>query len=136
MKLKNKNLRHRRKIRIRKKITGMENKPRLAVYKSNKNIYVQAIDDLNQKTIATSSTLSEELKSNSLSVETAKKQAAENHHSLGKEICWLVSHGLLHLLGWDHQSSLQLKEMLNFQEQLLQHKNFGQFSDLGGSELR
>ncbi len=73
MKLKNKNLRHRRKIRIRKKITGMENKPRLAVYKSNKNIYVQAIDDLNQKTIATSSTLSEELKSNSLSVETAKK---------------------------------------------------------------
>ena len=73
MKLKNKNLRHRRKIRIRKKITGMENKPRLAVYKSNKNIYVQAIDDLNQKTIATSSTLSQELESNSLSVETAKK---------------------------------------------------------------
>ena len=33
MKLKNKNLRHKRKIRIRKKIIGMENKPRLAVYK-------------------------------------------------------------------------------------------------------
>ncbi len=73
MKLKNKNLRHKRKIRIRKKIIGMENKPRLAVYKSNKNIYVQAIDDLNQKTIATSSTLSEELKSQSLSLESAKK---------------------------------------------------------------
>ena len=51
----------------------MENNPRLAVYKSNKNIYVQAIDDLNQKTIATSSTLSEELKSQSLSLESAKK---------------------------------------------------------------
>ena len=73
MKLKNKNLRHKRKIRIRKKIIGIENKPRLAVYKSNKNIYVQAIDDLNQKTIATSSTLSEELKSQSLSLETARK---------------------------------------------------------------
>ncbi len=73
MKLKNKNLRHRRKIRIRKKIIGMENKPRLAVYKSNKNIYVQAIDDLNQKTIATSSTLSDELKPEPLSLETAKK---------------------------------------------------------------
>lgn len=73
MKLKNKNLRHKRKIRIRKKIIGMENKPRLAVYKSNKNIYVQAIDDLNQKTIATSSTLSEELKSQSLSLESSKK---------------------------------------------------------------
>ena len=73
MKLKNKNLRHKRKIRIRKKIIGMENKPRLAVYKSNKNIYVQAIDDLNQKTIATSSSLSKELKSENLSLETAKK---------------------------------------------------------------
>ncbi len=73
MKLNNKNLRQRRKIRIRKKIIGMEKKPRLAVYKSNKNIYVQAIDDLNQKTIATSSTLSDELKSEPLSLETAKK---------------------------------------------------------------
>ncbi len=73
MKLMNKNSRNRRKIRIRKKITGIEKKPRLAVFKSNKNIYVQAIDDLNQKTIATSSTLSEELKSQPLSIETAKK---------------------------------------------------------------
>ncbi len=73
MKLKNNNSRKRRKIRIRKKVTGIENKPRLAVYKSNKNIYVQAVDDLNHKTIATSSTLSDELKSQSLSMETAKK---------------------------------------------------------------
>ena len=49
MKVKNKNARHKRKIRIRKKINGLETKPRLAVYKSNKNIYIQAIDDLNQK---------------------------------------------------------------------------------------
>ncbi len=73
MKLMNKNSRNRRKIRRRKKITGIEKKPRLAVFKSNKNIYDQAIDDLNQKTIATSSTLSEELKSQPLSIETAKK---------------------------------------------------------------
>ena len=73
MKLKNINSRKRRKIRIRKKVAGIKNKPRLAVYKSNKNIYVQAIDDLNQKTIATSSTLSNELKSEHLSLETAKK---------------------------------------------------------------
>ncbi len=63
MKVKNRSSRHKRKIRIRKKINGLETKPRLAIYKSNKNIYVQAIDDLNQKTIATSSSLSKELKS-------------------------------------------------------------------------
>ena len=73
MKLKNNNLRQRRKIRIRKKIIGMENKPRLAVYKSNKNIYVQAIDDLNQVTIASASTLSKEVNSKNLSVDASKK---------------------------------------------------------------
>ena len=51
MQLKKNHSRQKRKIRIRKKINGLESKPRLAVYKSNKNIYVQAIDDLNQKTI-------------------------------------------------------------------------------------
>ena len=73
MQVKNRNLRHKRKIRIRKKINGLETKPRLAIYKSNKNIYVQAIDDLNHKTIATSSSLSKDLKSENLSLETAKK---------------------------------------------------------------
>ena len=43
-----------RKVRIRKKVYGDSNKPRLAVYKSNKNIYVQAIDDLNHTTIGLS----------------------------------------------------------------------------------
>ncbi len=73
MQVKNRNSRHKRKIRIRKKIHGLEAKPRLAIYKSNKNIYVQAIDDLNHKTIATSSSLSKDLKSENLSLETAKK---------------------------------------------------------------
>ena len=73
MQVKNRNARHKRKIRIRKKINGLETKPRLAIYKSNKNIYVQAIDDLNHKTIATSSSLSKDLKTENLSLETAKK---------------------------------------------------------------
>ena len=73
MQLKKKNSRQKRKIRIRKKINGLESKPRLAIYKSNKNIYEQAIDDLNQKTIATSSTLDKEMKSEKLSLETARK---------------------------------------------------------------
>ncbi len=62
-----------RKVRIRKKVYGDSNKPRLAVYKSNKNIYVQAIDDLNNTTIGSASTLSKELKVERLTIDAAKK---------------------------------------------------------------
>ena len=62
-----------RKVRIRKKVYGDSNKPRLAVYKSNKNIYVQAIDDLNHTTIGSASTLSKELKVERLTIDAAKK---------------------------------------------------------------
>ena len=73
MVMKTKNPRIKRKIRIRKKIYGTATKPRLAVFKSNKNIYVQAIDDLGQSTIATASTLSTDLKNQNLTVEISKK---------------------------------------------------------------
>ena len=62
-----------RKVRIRKKVYGDSTKPRLAVYKSNKNIYVQAIDDLNHKTIGSASTLSKVIKINGLTIDAAKQ---------------------------------------------------------------
>ena len=71
MKVKDK--RQHRKIRIRKKINGTATVPRLAVFKSNNNIYVQAIDDLNQVTIASASTLSKEVKTKTLSIEASKE---------------------------------------------------------------
>ena len=71
MKVKDK--RHHRKIRIRKKVNCTASVPRLAVFKSNNNIYVQAIDDLNQVTIASASTLSKEVNSKNLSVDASKK---------------------------------------------------------------
>ena len=74
MKVKDK--RQHRKIRIRKKINGTSSVPRLAVFKSNNNIYVQAIDDLNQVTIASASTLSKEVNSKNLSVAASKKVGA------------------------------------------------------------
>ena len=43
------------KYRIRNKISGTPARPRLAVYRSNKSIYCQLIDDLNGVTIASSS---------------------------------------------------------------------------------
>ena len=84
MAMKTNNPRLKRKIRIRKKIFGTASKPRLAVFKSNKNIYVQAIDDLSQNTIATASSLSSELKNEKLTVETSKKVGENLGEALSK----------------------------------------------------
>ncbi|NWF49394.1 MAG: 50S ribosomal protein L18 [Ignavibacteriaceae bacterium] len=55
------NSRSRSKIRIRKKISGTTDKPRLTVYRSLNNVYAQLIDDSTGKTIAAASSLSKEL---------------------------------------------------------------------------
>jgi probable rRNA maturation factor len=54
-----------------------------------------------------------------ISVETAKRQAEEREHSLTTELAWLATHGLLHLLGWDHPDAETLTRMLQQQEVLL-----------------
>ena len=61
-----------RKRRVRKKIMGTEARPRLTVFKSHRNISVQAIDDVNGKTIASVTTLEKEMSGVSRSVEGAK----------------------------------------------------------------
>jgi large subunit ribosomal protein L18 len=48
---------------IRKRISGSSERPRLSVYRSNKGIYAQVIDDVNGKTIASASSLSKEFNS-------------------------------------------------------------------------
>jgi probable rRNA maturation factor len=55
-----------------------------------------------------------------ISVETADRQAAEQHHPIAIELAWLATHGLLHLLGWDHPDEAQLIAMLAQQRALLQ----------------
>lgn len=52
--------RERIKKGIRKRLTGSENRPRLSVYRSNKGIYAQIINDETGKTIASASSLSKE----------------------------------------------------------------------------
>jgi probable rRNA maturation factor len=54
-----------------------------------------------------------------ISVETAALQAAENGHDLSLELIWLASHGLLHLLGWDHPDAAHLNQMLMEQARLM-----------------
>lgn len=54
-----------------------------------------------------------------ISLETAARQAPEHDHTLPQELLFLASHGLLHLLGWDHPDDPSLAAMLRRQEQLL-----------------
>lgn len=54
--------RRKRHMRIRKNIAGCAERPRLCVYRSNKHIYGQLVDDVNAVTIAAASTLDKELK--------------------------------------------------------------------------
>ncbi len=66
--------RRKRHRRVRKKISGSAERPRLAVFRSARHIYVQAIDDDNGITLAAASTknLGEKLKGSSGNVKAAK----------------------------------------------------------------
>ncbi len=54
--------RERRKLRIRRKISGTAEKPRLSVFRSAKHIYAQVIDDVGSQTVAHASTLSRDVR--------------------------------------------------------------------------
>jgi large subunit ribosomal protein L18 len=65
-----------RHLRIRKKVKGTPEKPRLAVFKSEKHIYAQIIDDTKGHTLVSASTLDKELRqglSKTYNVEAAKE---------------------------------------------------------------
>ena len=59
-----------KKARIRKKISGTPERPRFTVYRSQRHIYAQIIDDVAGKTLVTSSTLSKDLKEEIAKVKT------------------------------------------------------------------
>ena len=63
--------RNRRTFRVRKKLRGTKEKPRLSVNKSNKNLFIQLIDDENACTIAAIGTNSKEFKKEKKSKKTA-----------------------------------------------------------------
>ncbi len=54
-----------------------------------------------------------------IAVDVAYDQANEYGHSREREICFLATHGLLHLLGYDHMNEDEEKKMFEKQEELL-----------------
>ena len=65
--------RQRRHIRVRRKISGTAERPRLCVYRSNSNIYAQIIDDVAGNTLVSASTLDKEIKTKYANKEAAKE---------------------------------------------------------------
>ena len=65
--------RARRHLRVRRKISGTSERPRLCVYRSNTNLYVQVIDDVAGNTLVSASTLDKEIKTKHANKEAAKE---------------------------------------------------------------
>ena len=68
--------RTRRHIRVRTKISGTAERPRLCVYRSNSNIYAQIIDDVKGVTLVQASTLDKEVKTKHANKVAAKEVGA------------------------------------------------------------
>jgi large subunit ribosomal protein L18 len=68
--------RTRRQMRVRKKLQGTSERPRLAVYRSSKHIYAQLINDETSRTLAAASTLDPEIKPHLTGVTGGNKAAA------------------------------------------------------------
>jgi len=77
--------RERRKLRIRTKISGSTERPRLSVFRSSRHIYCQVVDDATGKTLAAASTLSPDIKGTI--DENNKTDAAKKVGALIAKIC-------------------------------------------------
>lgn len=54
-----------------------------------------------------------------INVDAIRSQASDYGHSLKREFCFLVTHGILHLLGYDHMNKKDEKKMFDLQEEIL-----------------
>lgn len=87
MKVKNKSdYRKRRHLRLRNKVRGTAERPRMSVYVSNRYIYVQVIDDDAQKTICAASSLGEKCTVDTAKAVGAKAAAAAQAQGVSKVV--------------------------------------------------
>ncbi|MCH2108845.1 MAG: 50S ribosomal protein L18 [Polyangiaceae bacterium] len=93
--------REKRKFRIRNKISGTSGRPRLTVFRSNKHIFAQVVDDVDGKTVAAASTLSPDLKG---AVKEADK--TESAKKVGALIAKICSERSIHQVVFDRNGYL------------------------------
>jgi len=74
-----------RKKRVRKKMKGTPERPRLTVFKTARHIYAQIIDDINGKTLVAASTISKDLKSAAKGISGNTKGAILVGETIGKK---------------------------------------------------
>ena len=102
------NRRARIKKRIRKNISGTSSRPRLTVFRSNKQIYVQLIDDVNGVTLASAASLKE--------VEAQKVNKLEQAKLIGKQIAEKATEAGIAEVVFDRNGS-QASKIVDFETQ-------------------
>ena len=98
--------RTRRHARVRTKVSGTAERPRLCVYRSNTNLYAQIIDDVAGNTLVAASTLDKEVKTKKSNVEAAaevgaliaKRAAAKNIKTVVYDRGGYIFHGVVKAL--------------------------------------
>ena len=95
---KNRERRERIKAGVRKKISGTTERPRLSVFRSNRGIYVQVIDDLKGVTLASASTveLGDKVKLNKENSKSVGKKIAEKAIASGVQTIVFDRNGYLY----------------------------------------
>ncbi|BCD61429.1 large subunit ribosomal protein L18 [Nitratiruptor sp. YY08-26] len=89
-------LRIKRKRRVRGKVTGTAQRPRLSIFKSNRHFYAQAIDDTKGHTLAYADGAKMGLKANREDVKKIAEQMAEKLKALGIETIVFDRNGFLY----------------------------------------
>ena len=74
--------RNNRHLRVRKRLSGTQERPRVSLFRSNKNIYLQLIDDSEGKTLASASSLKSD--NNSINKDLSKKLGIEFGEKISK----------------------------------------------------
>jgi len=93
--------RHRRRERVRKRVTGSDARPRLCVFRSGKHIYAQVISDQTGRTLAAASTLSSVVKT-----ELKRSANCEAAKQVGTLIARLCQERAIHTVVFDRNGFL------------------------------
>jgi len=89
-------IRYKKKIRIRKKLSGTPERPRLVVFKSNCHIAAQIVDDINNKVLVQANSFSKDNK-----VKLESKNKTEKSMEIGKQIAALAKENNIETVVFD-----------------------------------